>query len=60
MAVREAKVYVYRDTAREWRWRVIAANGQEIGRSEESYARRTYCERVARKRNPGLSVVVEA
>lgn len=55
----EAKVEVYRDTAGEWRWRVVSANGQEIGRSEEGYNKRSYCLQVARDRNPGLTVEAE-
>ena len=57
--MREPKVYVYRDSEGGWRWRVVAANGQEIGRSEESYTKRSYCLTVARDRNPGLDVEAE-
>ncbi len=57
--VRKAKVYVYRDKAGGWRWRTMAANGQEIGRSEEGYVKRSYCLTVARDRNPGLEVEAE-
>lgn len=57
--MREATVYVYRDSSGEWRWRTIAGNGQEIGRSEESYVSRSYCLRVAKDRNPGLRVEAE-
>lgn len=53
------RVEVYEDVAGKWRWRVIARNGQEIGRSEQGYATRRYCRRVAVERNPGLPVVVE-
>lgn len=58
--MRNPKVYVYRDAAGQWRWRVIAGNGREIGRSEEGYVRRGYATRVAGTRNPGLAVVVES
>jgi uncharacterized protein YegP (UPF0339 family) len=32
---------VYRDTNREWRWRLVAANGEPIAASGEGYVRRS-------------------
>jgi uncharacterized protein YegP (UPF0339 family) len=34
-----AKVTYYRDTAGEWRWRLVAANGNLIAESGEGYER---------------------
>jgi uncharacterized protein YegP (UPF0339 family) len=31
---------VYRDANREWRWRLVAANGEPIAASGEGYVRR--------------------
>ena len=34
---------VYQDTADEWRWRAVAANGRTIADSAEGYVRRADC-----------------
>lgn len=34
---------VYKDTAKEWRWRIIAANGKIIGDSGEGYKNKSDC-----------------
>jgi uncharacterized protein YegP (UPF0339 family) len=36
----DTKAQVYKDGAGEYRWRVVAANGEIIGVSSESYTRR--------------------
>jgi uncharacterized protein YegP (UPF0339 family) len=32
---------VYRDAKREWRWRLVAANGEQVAASGEGYVRRS-------------------
>ena len=34
---------VYKDTAGEWRWRLLAANNQIIANSGEGYIKRSDC-----------------
>jgi uncharacterized protein YegP (UPF0339 family) len=34
---------VYKDAAREWRWRLLAHNGQVIAVSGEGYKRKAAC-----------------
>ena len=34
---------IYRDTERQWRWRLVAANGRIFADSAEGYARRGGC-----------------
>ncbi len=58
MMARPHRVEVYRDRGKKWRWRAIARNGREVGRSEQGYVRRGYCERRAAVLNPGITVVV--
>ena len=38
--MRTAKLEIYRDTKREWRWRLRAANGRIVADSGEGYRRR--------------------
>lgn len=52
-------VEVYRDDAGRWRWRALAGNGEEVGRSEQGYARRYYARGRAATLNPGVRVVVQ-
>jgi uncharacterized protein YegP (UPF0339 family) len=40
MKKREPKIVVYKDRKKEWRWRLIAANGKAIANSGEGYKRR--------------------
>lgn len=35
-----ARVEVYRDRKKRWRYRLYAANGREVGASEQSFVRR--------------------
>lgn len=37
------KIVMYRDTAGEWRWRAVAANGNILADSGEGYKRRIDC-----------------
>lgn len=53
----EPRVEVYRDSAGEWRWRRIAANGNITGDSGQGYSRRWSARRAARRANPGTRVV---
>jgi uncharacterized protein YegP (UPF0339 family) len=32
---------VYRDAKREWRWRLVAGNGEQVAASGEGYLRRS-------------------
>jgi uncharacterized protein YegP (UPF0339 family) len=43
------KVQVYRDTAGEWRWRKVAANGEPIAVSGEGYVNWSHAEEMARR-----------
>lgn len=38
---------IYRDAAREWRWRLKAANGRIVGDSGEGYASESNARRAA-------------
>jgi hypothetical protein len=38
--MRRAKLEIYRDTKREWRWRLRAANGRIVADSGEGYRRK--------------------
>ncbi|MCY1288272.1 hypothetical protein D9M68_644990 [compost metagenome] len=39
-----AYFYVYKDTAKEWRWRFVAKNSKTIAISSESYQNLVDCE----------------
>lgn len=43
------RLEIYRDGAGEWRWRLIAANGQIIASSGESFTRKWSARRAARR-----------
>ena len=48
------KVQVYRDSAGEWRWRKVAANGEPIADSGEGYVKWAHAEEMAlRELEPG-------
>lgn len=54
--------HVYRDTAGQWRWRLVAKNGRTVGDSGEGYRRRVDCVRMAQRillGAPYLSLVVD-
>ncbi len=38
--VQSHKVRVYKDSKKEWRWKITAANGKQIAASSESYKNR--------------------
>jgi len=38
--MRQAKLEIYRDGRREWRWRLRASNGRIVADSSEGYRRR--------------------
>lgn len=54
---RNNTVHVYRDDVGEFRWRLKAGNGEEIGKSEEGYSDRSYARQVAVERNPDAVLV---
>lgn len=39
--MRKARFQVYMDTAGQWRWRLLAANGRVIADSAEAYTRKS-------------------
>ncbi len=41
------KIEVFSDAAKEWRWRLIADNGEVVATSGEGYKNRAYCVRAA-------------
>lgn len=45
MSDQRAHVEYYQDAAGEWRWRVVAANGQIVGVPGEGYTRKADAER---------------
>lgn len=48
----EAELYV--DEAGEWRYRVWAANGRQVGKAEEGFATKGSAKRAVRQRHPGV------
>ncbi len=42
-----AKIEYYKDKANEWRWRIIAENGNVISSSSEGYVNQSDCVRSA-------------
>ena len=48
MSKRPPIIEMYVDGAREYRWRIVAGNGEIIGDSAESYRHRGDCEHSAR------------
>lgn len=45
----EFKLHVYLDGAREWRWRLLAANGRSVAVSGEGYQNRGDCVEIAQR-----------
>ena len=45
----EPKVEIYVDQAGEWRWRLVARNGETIASSGEGFTRKWSARRAARK-----------
>lgn len=42
--MRVAYFYIYKDTAKQWRWRFVATNGKTIAVSSEAYHNLVDCE----------------
>jgi uncharacterized protein YegP (UPF0339 family) len=56
-----AKFDMYQDRAKKWRWRLIAANGQKVASSGESFDSRSNAVRAARnvkRLAPGATIPV--
>lgn len=49
---------VYRDRAGRWRYRVWAANGQNVRNPGQGYSRKWSAKRAARREHPGVPLVV--
>lgn len=45
----EARLVIYQDQKREWRWRFVAANGRILADSGEGYAERNDALTMARR-----------
>jgi uncharacterized protein YegP (UPF0339 family) len=52
------KVYVYKDNAKEWRWRRVSVNGNIISGSGEGYKNHLHCQEMATKLNPDAELIV--
>lgn len=48
------KFLIYKDKAKEWRWRLVAANGKIIGDSGEGYKKITHCRNMVKEINPAI------
>lgn len=57
---REATFEVYEDNSGEWRWRVVATNGEIIGASSEGFANKGGAHRNARLLRDQLQVLVRS
>ena len=53
------KVIVYEDEAREFRWKLVADNGEIIADSAEGYRHKGYAITMAQKLNPDAELVIE-
>lgn len=54
------RLEIYRDTRRQWRWRVIAANGKTVADSAEAYVNRSHALEMTRKLFPTLEYEAES
>lgn len=43
------KLRIYKDTSKQWRWRLVARNGNILADSGESYTKRSECIKRARQ-----------
>lgn len=51
---------LYQDEAKEWRWRLVAENGQVVGTSGEGYVERTHAKKMLRQLfSPGRITIVD-
>jgi uncharacterized protein len=53
------RVNVYEDEAGEFRWKLVAENGEIISDSAEGYRHKGYAITMAEKLNPNAELVVE-
>jgi uncharacterized protein len=53
------KVIVYKDEAGEFRWKLVAENGEIISDSAEGYHHKGYAISMAEKLNPGAELVID-
>jgi uncharacterized protein len=51
-------VIVYEDEAGDFRWKLVARNGEIIADSAEGYRHKGYAITMAKKLNPGAELVV--
>ena len=58
---KKMKIEVFRETgdAKDWRWRLRAANGKIIATSGEGYKRKAACVAMAEKVSGEIELVVE-
>lgn len=52
------RIELYRDANRQYRWRLVAGNGQIIDTPGEGFTRRWSARRSARRTHPGVRQVV--
>lgn len=52
------KVYVYKDAAKEWRWRRVSENGNIISSSGEGYKNHSHCQEMATKLNGDAELIL--
>jgi len=53
------RVHVYRDGAGEFRWKLLADNGEIVADSAEGYRHKGYAIAMAKKLNPAAELVIE-
>jgi len=53
------KVIVYRDKSGDWRWKLVAENGEVIADSGEGYRNKNYAIKQAKKINTTAELVIE-
>jgi uncharacterized protein len=53
------KVVVYEDESGDFRWRLVAQNGEIISDSAEGYRHKGYCITMAKKQNPGAELAID-
>jgi uncharacterized protein len=53
------EVIVYKDEAGEFRWKLVAENGEIISDSAEGYHHKGYAISMAEKLNPGAELVID-
>jgi uncharacterized protein YegP (UPF0339 family) len=52
-------VVVYEDESGDFRWRLVAENGEIISDSAEGYRHKGYCITMAKKLNFGAELVID-